>query len=722
MVHSPLKLQSATEYLLTYGWAFLIAAIVVASLYLFVFAPSTIAPSSCTFYSGVFCQDLILGSSATLSKMAMLLTNSNPYPIINPSITVNITGIAPISGSCVPNFVLPGGAIICSATISPALPQGALASGRFIFSYTPCPGGNVVSCSGNARQSYTGSYNTHVSPLLSPTDITITLTAQNASQVAINTSLDKLTANVKLLGTVLSGATVNFTSNSVNAAPNPLTITTDGSGNAVSYISSSVSGNVFVSASFANQSANTIIVFTPPICFTFSLPGLSGVSSNALTIDGVGYSSFPQQLCYGKGTSHTYSFQTTVAGAAGVQYLFGSASGCGVTAQSGTISGSSNCTLTGNYITQYFLTTSASPGAGGSVTPASAWFNAGSSTTLGETPNAGYVFNGFTGTGSGSYTGANTAPSITLNNPITQTGSFTSTTTTSTSTTSTSSTTTSIYPITYNPGSGNYIGDVIYSSSTQLTGNVLATNMISVSGGVTLDVCGHYIEANVLLNNPGTITSTCASATHTSYLFGVSLSSGASGSSGSNGANGGGGGTVGGTGGSGGAGGGIVEIYASNIVNAGSINANGNSGNSGGNGAATDAQHASGGGGGGGAGGHGGTVLVAYTVLSGAGVIQSSGGGGGSGGTGGTVIISFDQQVGGGVGGSGSVSGGGGGGGGDGQGCCTGQGGGAGGAGAAPSGGSGGSGGAYGEGQGGHGGNAVSSNTNNGNVIVRAWP
>ncbi|MDE1846070.1 MAG: hypothetical protein KGH53_02210 [Candidatus Micrarchaeota archaeon] len=443
MGNSQIKIQSATEYLLTYGWAFLIIAIAAASLYLFVFAPSTLTASTCTFTSGVYCQDLVLGSSSTLSKMAMLLTNSNPYPILNPKMTLNLTGVAPILGTCIPNFILPGGAIICNATIIPAISQSALASGRFILSYTPCPGGNVIQCQSNPKQSYTGSFNTHASPLLSQTTISITLTPQNTSQVAISSSLDKLTANVRLLGTPLSGATVNFTSNSINAPINPLVTTTDGLGNASSYISSSATGNVLISASFANQIANSIISFTAPVCFTISVPGLSGATSNALTIDGVGYSSFPQQLCYGKGTSHSYSFQTTVAGGTGIQYLFNSVSGCGATTQSGILSGVANCTLNGNYITQYYLTTSASPGIGGAVTPPSGWYNSGNSATLGETPSAGYAFNGWTGTGTGSYSGSSASPAITLNSPITETGSFTSTTTSTTTTSSTSTTSTS---------------------------------------------------------------------------------------------------------------------------------------------------------------------------------------------------------------------------------------------------------------------------------------
>ncbi|MDE1846225.1 MAG: hypothetical protein KGH53_03025 [Candidatus Micrarchaeota archaeon] len=440
--------QSATEYLVTYGWALLIVFIVIASLYLFVFAPSTLTASTCTFNSGVYCQDLVLGSSSSLSKMAILITNSNPYPISNPRIALNLTGIPAVAGSCVPNFVLQGGAIICNATITPAISQGALSSGKFVFSYTPCPGGNVVQCSGNARQSYAGLYNTHASPLLSPTTVTVALSAQNSSQASLLTSLDKLTAAVKLLGAPLSGATVNFTSNSISAQISPLVTTTDGNGNAASYISSAAAGTVLVTASFANISANTLITFTTPACYTILVSGMPNAAANALTIDGNAYSTFPVQLCFGQGTSHSYSFQTIVSGGTGTRYLFASVSGCGANAQSGTLSGATNCTLTATYSTQYFLTTSAAPAAGGVVTPSSGWYNSGSGATLGETPSAGYSFSGWVGTGSGSYTGASTSPAIVMNNPISESGSFalttsTSTTSTSTSTTSTTSSTSS---------------------------------------------------------------------------------------------------------------------------------------------------------------------------------------------------------------------------------------------------------------------------------------
>ncbi|MDE1855953.1 MAG: hypothetical protein KGH49_01825, partial [Candidatus Micrarchaeota archaeon] len=148
------KLQSAVEFVLTYSWAIVIAALVIAALYFFVFAPSTLTPNSCSFSSGPYCQDLILGSGASLSKLAMLLTNTNPYPIYKPHLTVNITGYPLIQGTCSPTLTNPGGAVICNATIIPPISQSALSAGKFIFTYTPCPGGNVITCANNQAQHF----------------------------------------------------------------------------------------------------------------------------------------------------------------------------------------------------------------------------------------------------------------------------------------------------------------------------------------------------------------------------------------------------------------------------------------------------------------------------------------------------------------------------------------------------------------------------------------
>ena len=90
----------------------------------------------------------------------------------------------------------------------------------------------------------------------------------------------------------------------------------------------------------------------------------------------------------------------------------------------------SNHTITFNWQEQYYLTTITNFG---SVDPASGWYDAGSTVTLSATaPSAGsgeqYVWNGWTGVGTGSYTGTDnptTGSEVTMNGPITEAASWT---------------------------------------------------------------------------------------------------------------------------------------------------------------------------------------------------------------------------------------------------------------------------------------------------------
>ena len=63
-------------------------------------------------------------------------------------------------------------------------------------------------------------------------------------------------------------------------------------------------------------------------------------------------------------------------------------------------------------------------GEGGSVTPESGYQKQGEVIEISATPDIGYVFTGWTGTGSGSYTGTNNPASVTVTGPITQTANF----------------------------------------------------------------------------------------------------------------------------------------------------------------------------------------------------------------------------------------------------------------------------------------------------------
>ena len=72
----------------------------------------------------------------------------------------------------------------------------------------------------------------------------------------------------------------------------------------------------------------------------------------------------------------------------------------------------------------YTLSTGATPAAGGSVAPASGSYAAGRSVTLSETPASGYTFAGWRGTGSGSYSGSNPSPTVTMDSNLTEVASF----------------------------------------------------------------------------------------------------------------------------------------------------------------------------------------------------------------------------------------------------------------------------------------------------------
>jgi hypothetical protein len=122
----------------------------------------------------------------------------------------------------------------------------------------------------------------------------------------------------------------------------------------------------------------------------------------------------------------------TVSGSSGVQYVFtgwsGDASGISLTSDPITMNGPS--TATADWKTQYYLTMSTNYG---TVSPGDGWHDAGSTVNIEATPpplvypadKERYVWNGWTGSGTISYTGTNNPAGITMNGPITEAASWT---------------------------------------------------------------------------------------------------------------------------------------------------------------------------------------------------------------------------------------------------------------------------------------------------------
>lgn len=81
---------------------------------------------------------------------------------------------------------------------------------------------------------------------------------------------------------------------------------------------------------------------------------------------------------------------------------------------------SSSVTSVFNYHHQYHLFIDSEPSEGGSVSPSSDWYDAGASVQLSVSVNSGWEFEGWKGSGDGSYSGQSSSISIIMKSPITQ--------------------------------------------------------------------------------------------------------------------------------------------------------------------------------------------------------------------------------------------------------------------------------------------------------------
>jgi len=140
----------------------------------------------------------------------------------------------------------------------------------------------------------------------------------------------------------------------------------------------------------------------------------------AFSVDGIPYTS-TQTFTWASGSSHTIATTSPQNGSPGVRYVWTNWTGGG--AISHTVAPTTNKTYTANFRTQYHLTMT--HGTGGRVSPSSGWRNSGAVVSISATPNDDYSFSNWTGSGTGSYSGANNPASITMNGPITETAIFT---------------------------------------------------------------------------------------------------------------------------------------------------------------------------------------------------------------------------------------------------------------------------------------------------------
>ena len=167
--------------------------------------------------------------------------------------------------------------------------------------------------------------------------------------------------------------------------------------------------------------AFTFIVVPETSPSTNSLTFNTSPAGLAYTVDGTNFTT-PQTFNWINGSTHTIATTSPQNVGTGVQDVWTSWSDGG--ALSHTITPLASGAYTANFTTQYDLTMNA--GAGGTVSPGNVWTNSGTNVLISATPALGFTFTGWTGSGSGAYSGTNNPATVTLNGPVTETASFTS--------------------------------------------------------------------------------------------------------------------------------------------------------------------------------------------------------------------------------------------------------------------------------------------------------
>lgn len=340
--------RTGLKYLITYGWALLFIVASYALIYVYAIAPSLAAPTLCSFNYGASCNEAILGSNSVGTTVVMLISNSQPRPIANPSMLVNLAGKGNVTASCMPDYVLPGSSMSCSVSVPIAYGQGTYLVSQLYLLEQLCDSGPAVSSCRGPLQQLQGNMDTHVQQMASTNPVSISLRAENNTAGADGTP-DRLAAAVAILGYPYRGASVAYSDNQ-SFPISPSVTDTDINGVSTSYISSTSPGNALVHVNFSGYSASTSINFIKTIAITFVVANTSNVIGPALVVDGVSYdvSELPVTVNTIPRSNHTYGF-SSVVGSGAEKLALVSVSGCGVSGATGIIRVSSNCTATATY-------------------------------------------------------------------------------------------------------------------------------------------------------------------------------------------------------------------------------------------------------------------------------------------------------------------------------------------------------------------------------------
>ena len=470
------------EYMTTYGWAILLIAIMITLLYFYVTVPYAIAPNSCIFFIGASCNDMVFGTSLShATEIGLFLSNSQPYPILNPSLTASINGKNyTLANDCKPNYVLPGGEMICILPMPISSSLNQFFAGSFYLTANYCGlaaiSSSKSSCASAPVQTYLGRFTAHAEPLVKP-NYYVTLSVENTTNPADN-ARDELTAKAYMLGYPLSGADINFYANFTDGASatppytiNPNITTTGTSGITQSYIWGTKQGLVNVTANYLGATATQQINFVAvtPTEFDVCNSNMLNGGNTVIVVDGKAYTCSQitnKPPLFSCNSTNPFTFAKYLYVSPGIRAVFNyvDINGVKYPSPSGTIT-VYNCTkpiVIANYTDQYEFNEyanptynysenggeiNASPLSGAvpynlTVTPAGAtmyyhyqaWFDAGSQIKISEQANAspspGWVFNSWTcgintyNSSATCYSGTTGTETISMQGAINETANF----------------------------------------------------------------------------------------------------------------------------------------------------------------------------------------------------------------------------------------------------------------------------------------------------------
>ena len=165
-MHGSSRLQSAIEFLTTYGFMITILTLLVIIIIYVVTPASHIFPSQCNAYGGFVCAEAAYYSNTVTNNanVIIFLSNSGSSPTNIIGINVIINGHT-MQGTCSPSFLIPGSNTICTAISATAAPLGSQIAGQFAVAGQSCNSGisqfSRGSCSFINAQ-YAGSFLTYV--------------------------------------------------------------------------------------------------------------------------------------------------------------------------------------------------------------------------------------------------------------------------------------------------------------------------------------------------------------------------------------------------------------------------------------------------------------------------------------------------------------------------------------------------------------------------------